>query len=122
MYVSRSLALAGLLASALLVGTYFHTGPALCGFDPGCARVLSSRYSSLLGAPLPALGVLAFGAVFAATLFPNHAVGRLLLPLSLAAGPSGLGLILLQVVELGDVCPFCLVAARVCVAFRVPCS
>jgi protein-disulfide isomerase/uncharacterized membrane protein len=110
MYFSRSLALAGLLASALLLGAYLQTGPALCGYDSGCARVLSSRYSSFLGAPLPVIGLVAFGVVFAAALFPNHPVGRLLMPLSLAAGACGLALILLQVLVLGDVCPFCLVA------------
>lgn len=87
----------------------------MCGFESGCGRVLSSQFGRPLGVPLPLFGVLGFAVLFAGSFFP----GRWLRPLALAAGAVGLGLILLQVLIVHEVCPYCLTADLSAVAVAI---
>jgi uncharacterized membrane protein len=104
--VVRLLALAALAVSGALLGNHFWPNPLLCGFESDCEEVLTSRFSSIVGVPLPLLGVVAFGTLFGASLFPSR---HLLRPLALAGGAAGLVLLLIQVVILGRLCRLCLI-------------
>jgi uncharacterized membrane protein/predicted DsbA family dithiol-disulfide isomerase len=102
----RALTLAALAASAALL---VDGGNHLCPFESDCDLVRGSWLGRPLGVPLPALGALAFGGVFALSLAPRSKAGRLLLPLALGVGLGGLGLIVAQGLVLGRLCPACLV-------------
>jgi uncharacterized membrane protein/protein-disulfide isomerase len=108
--IIRLLALLGLAVSMTLLMDHLRPNPRLCGFEWDCEEVLTSRFGSLLGVPLPVIGVVAFAVLLAVSLFPAGRSGRLLRPLALAAGVTGIGLILLQVAVLHRVCRFCLIA------------
>jgi uncharacterized membrane protein len=108
--VIRVLALVALAASGASLADVTLTEPEFCGLESGCGAVTSSVYARPLGVPLPAVGLAGFAVVFGLTLFP---AGRTLLVLRIAAavaGLVGLGLIVVQVAALHQVCPLCLVA------------
>jgi uncharacterized membrane protein/predicted DsbA family dithiol-disulfide isomerase len=101
-------ALTGLAASTALLVDSLHSSPVYCSYEMGCAEVLASPYARPLGVPLPVVGVLAFAVLFGLSLFPPRR-GWLFPVLALAAGAAGLGLILVQVLVLEQVCPLCLI-------------
>jgi uncharacterized membrane protein/2-hydroxychromene-2-carboxylate isomerase len=107
-HVTRLLTLVALAASAALLVDYLVPNPRFCGFHADCEQVLSSPFGRALGVPLPLVGVLTFAALFGLSLFPASGAGRLLRPLALGAGAGGLVLILLQVLVLRHVCPYCM--------------
>ncbi len=117
--VIRLLALAALALSAALLVNHFHPNPRLCGFESDCEDVLSSRFGTVLGVPLPLFGVVGFAVLFGLSLFPTSRGGRLLRPLAVAAGAGGLALILVQVFALQRLCRFCLVIDVAAVAIAV---
>lgn len=106
--VVRCTALAALVVCTALLMGYLWPESRLCGFDSDCDEVLSSRFSKLLGIPLPAYGIVCFAAIFACSLSPHRRWGQVLRYLALAASLGGLALVLLQVFVLHRVCPFCL--------------
>ena len=112
----RGVALVALAASVLLLIEWSLAGPRLCGFASDCDRVTRSRFGSPLGIPLPALGVLAFGAVFGLSLAPGTRAGRLLRPLSIATALAGVFLIGVQIFVLRHLCPYCLLVDVLAVA------
>lgn len=62
------IAIIGLLVSGYLLYTYVGGGPISCGEEGGCDVIRSSIYSTILGLPTPAHGVifyslLAYGAI-----------------------------------------------------------
>ena len=67
-HVVRLLALAALAVSAALLVNHFRPNPRLCGYESDCDDVLSSRFSSVLGVPLPLVGLVTFGAIFGLSL------------------------------------------------------
>jgi uncharacterized membrane protein len=118
-HVIRCLALAALAVSAALLVNHVSPNPALCGYESDCDEVLFSPYGSLLGVPLPLVGVAAFGILFGASLFPAGRGGRLVRPLALAAGVAGLALIFVQLVALRRLCRFCLLVDLAAIAMAV---
>jgi uncharacterized membrane protein len=90
-----------ILANDLFAGAF-------CAFDSGCETVTSSAYSRVLGVPWSAVGVLGFALVLGLALFPQRRCFALVPPLALAAGVTGVLLILLQFLVLGQTCNLCL--------------
>jgi uncharacterized membrane protein/thiol-disulfide isomerase/thioredoxin len=103
--------LAAIAASAALVVDYRNAGdPAFCGVGSGCFAVRISPYSSLLGIPLPNIGLAAFAALLAASLLaraPAH--HKAVAALAVAGGLGGTALLVIQAVVIGAVCPWCTV-------------
>jgi uncharacterized membrane protein/protein-disulfide isomerase len=118
-HLTRLLALTALVVSTALLWNGLRLNPRFCPFGGGCEEVLSSAYGRPLGVPLPLVGVLTFGSLFAASLLPGRRVGRALGLLAPAAGAGGLVLILLQVFVLRRVCPFCLIVDACAVTLAV---
>jgi uncharacterized membrane protein/predicted DsbA family dithiol-disulfide isomerase len=115
----RALALVALSVSVALLVNHFRPNARLCSFESGCEEVLTSRFASVLGVPLPVVGVVTFAALLGVSLFPASRAGRLLLPLTVAAGAGGLALLVIQVVVLRSVCPYCAVVDGSAVAVAV---
>ena len=118
-HVIRLLALVALAVSAALLVNHFRPNPRLCGYESDCDDVLSSRFSSVLGVPLPLVGLVTFGAIFGLSLSTGRRAVRLLGPLTVAAGVGGLALLLLQVFVLYRLCRFCAVVDGSAVALAV---
>jgi uncharacterized membrane protein/protein-disulfide isomerase len=100
--------LLALAATAFLLADYVQPSAGLCSFQFDCGAVIFSNYGSLLGIPLPVIGLVGLGTIFGLSLFPTHAVGRWLRLLALLAGLAGGALIYLQVNILNQICPYCL--------------
>src|SRR5208283_5072850 len=81
----------------------------LCGFQSGCGEVLSSDYAQVFGVPLALWGTIAFGVLFVLSLLPRIWIGRVFRILAVLAGLGGMGLLLLQILVIHRLCPFCLV-------------
>ncbi len=101
-----------------ILGEYLFAGT-FCSFRSGCGNVLTSEYARPLGIPLPAFGLVGFGLLFVLALFPGREAFRLVGPLAVAAGFSGLGLILLQVLKLKETCTLCLLVDGSAIALAV---
>jgi uncharacterized membrane protein/predicted DsbA family dithiol-disulfide isomerase len=101
-----------------ILGEYLFAGT-FCSFRSGCGNVLTSDYARPLGLPLPAFGLVGFGLLFVLALFPGREAFRLVGPLAVAAGFSGLGLILLQVLKLKETCTLCLLVDGSAIALAV---
>ncbi|MFO0636015.1 MAG: vitamin K epoxide reductase family protein [Nannocystaceae bacterium] len=104
------LALLGLLTSGALqvlhVRTYlFPTADSVChvGETFDCNAVTLSRFSVVLGVPLPALGALGF---YGLMLLAGRSA-RLLLPLSAIAAAASLALLAEELLHVGAICMFC---------------
>jgi uncharacterized membrane protein len=106
----RVFALVALAASGASLADSAFAEAAYCGFESGCGAVTASEYARPLGVPLPAVGLIGFGVVFGLTLFPADRAIGLLRVLAAVAGAVGLGLIVVQLAVLHQVCPLCLVA------------
>jgi uncharacterized membrane protein/protein-disulfide isomerase len=118
-YVVCLLALVALAVSAALSVNHFRPNPRFCGYESDCDEVLSSRFGSILGVPLPLVGVAGFGAILGASLLPGDRAVRLRRWLSLAAGAGGLVLLLLQVFVLHRLCRFCAVVDGAAIVLAV---
>jgi uncharacterized membrane protein len=105
--ILRLLAVFALGICGVILADSLFTG-AFCGFDSGCATVTSSAYGRPLGVPLPAVGLAGFGLVLALALAPQRRSFALVAPLALLAGLTGVVLILLQLLVLGQTCMLCL--------------
>jgi uncharacterized membrane protein len=104
----RLVSLVALTGSAALLVDELRPRPLFCPFRDGCAAVTSSPYGKPLGIPLPALGLAAFGTLFALSLFQASKPGVLLTPLAVAVGLIGLSLIGVQIFVLEQTCQLCL--------------
>ena len=114
--------LVALATSAMLLADYLLLDPAFCVADTGCARVRESGYSHLAGIPLPALGALAFFALFFATF---HRARRVVAAMLVLTGIAGLLLLALQAVVVGAFCALCVVVDVACIlaaALAIPWS
>ena len=68
------LALAGLGVSAYLMWGYTVPGATLsCGASSGCEAVKNSEYSSILGIPMPAIGLWTYSFLFLLLIGQSHA-------------------------------------------------
>ncbi|MEM7155526.1 MAG: vitamin K epoxide reductase family protein [Myxococcota bacterium] len=95
--------------SALLLHEYLVPGAGACGPEGGCATVRDSAYASLLGIPLPALGLAFFSLFGASVLVPALRARRLPAWLGGIGSLGALGLLAIQALVLGAWCPFCVV-------------
>ena len=90
----------------LLTRTLGDAAIAGCGGGP-CDEVLASRWSSLLGLPIPALGVLVY-ALLLLSFFQRVEILRL--PLLGAIAGAAIWFIAVQAFILGKFCPWCMAA------------
>ncbi len=103
------LALVGLGTSALMLYLYLAPAAGSCGPGGGCDAVRSSRYSEIMGIPLPYLGLAYFGGLAAALMVPALRKRWLLTALGIGGVATGLTLLTLQGAVLGAWCPYCVV-------------
>src|SRR6516162_8031561 len=68
-----------------------------CAYVSDCQQVLTSSYSRVLGIPLPAFGVAAFGALIGLSLCTPVWARRLFRMLAAASGMTGLVLMVIQI-------------------------
>lgn len=104
-----TIAAVGAGTSALLLHEYLVPGAGACGPDGGCATVRNSAYASLLGIPLPALGLAFFSLFGASLLVPALRQRRLPAWLGGIGSLGALGLLAIQGLVIGAWCPFCVV-------------
>jgi len=124
--VLGALAVAGLLISAYLTWTHFMgVAPVCISGSGGCETVQSSRYATIFGVPVAALGVVAYaGLLFSATLKGEGGIYLGLL-ISLVGTLFSAYLTYLEVFMIHALCQWCLasaalmVAALLCAAFGV---
>lgn len=107
--VVLTLATVGLGTSALLLHLYLSPDAASCGPGGGCDEVRTSAWSSVLGIPLPWLGLAYFGVLTAAVVVPALRRRWLLVALGLGGLASGATLLALQAAVIGAFCPYCVV-------------
>jgi uncharacterized membrane protein len=101
------IALAGLCINGfLLTRTMGDAAVAGCGGGP-CDEVLSSRWSSLLGVPLPAIGILVYALLFMSFF---RRLEWLRLPLFGGIAGAAVWFIFVQAVILRKFCPWCMAA------------
>ncbi|WP_171472454.1 vitamin K epoxide reductase family protein [Frigoriglobus tundricola] len=115
----RVVLLVSILGSAAsLADDSFDTAP-FCGFESACDAVTGTEYGRPLGLPLAAVGLAAFGVLFALALFPTARSFVLVGPLAVLGGVCGLGLIGIQSFVLERFCPLCLLVDGCAVAGAV---
>ena len=114
MTLARFLTLVGLLASG--VTGLIHQGggrfPKMCArlTPTRCESVILSPYGSVLGIPLPLIGLAAFAIVLGLLLFPKSRGAVLLIPLVVAVATGGLVLLAIQFWVIGNYCVVCVAA------------
>lgn len=122
--------LAGLLAGvALAVSAYLSfqsvTGQAVagCGADDGCGAVLASPWSTIAGLPVSLLGAATYLAVLAALGLRLKAESKPADFLLLASAPAMLiaaaWFTYIQLVEIQEICPYCMVDHGIGVALSI---
>jgi predicted DsbA family dithiol-disulfide isomerase/uncharacterized membrane protein len=102
-------ALAGLVASAMLVVDYVRPAPVFCVEGGGCDALRHTAIAMPLGIPLPLFGVAGFVAIGAASLVRGERARIVQLALATVAGLVGLTLLVVQL-RLGKLCAYCCVA------------
>jgi uncharacterized membrane protein len=107
--VSLVLALAGIVASSMLVVDYLRPAPVFCSEGGGCEALKHTPFAMPLGIPLPLLGLAGFAALGAWALVPGKRARVVQLVLAVGAGAVGLSLLVMQVLY-GHFCPYCCVA------------
>ena len=110
--IYRICALSAILFSALLYAHYLSpVDSGFCAAGGGCEAVRASGFGDFGSrfVNIPLIGVLAFGSLFAGSLFPkNSAVRRHLHWPSALGGVSALGLIIVQALVIKAYCWMCL--------------
>jgi len=114
MTLARFLTLVGLLASGV-TGLIHQAGNAslkMCRplTPTNCETVIVSQYGSILGVPLPVLGLAGFATVLGLLLYPNSRVAILLTPLTAVAATAGSVLLAIQFHVIGTHCIVCVAA------------
>jgi uncharacterized membrane protein len=114
MNMARFLTLVGLLASGV-TGLIHQAGNAslkMCARlgSTSCEAVIVSRYGSVLGVPLPLIGLAGFATVLGLLLYPKSRAAVLLTPLGAAGATAGLVLLTIQWYVIGYHCIVCVVA------------
>ena len=106
--VLRVAVLVALAASAALLSDYLGDAPSFCSAASGCGAVRASPYSHISWGegsfvPLPALGVLGFAALYAASLLSR----RLTVALAVVGGVAAAWLLAVQAFVLQQFCWLC---------------
>ncbi|MEJ7734132.1 MAG: vitamin K epoxide reductase family protein [Polyangiaceae bacterium] len=113
--VLRLALVAAILASASLVVDYQNPGdPTFCGPGSGCAVVrnapVTAQITERLNIPLPQLGLVAYVALFVASLVARSLAYRITVAALAGIGAlAAMALLYLQRVEIGAWCPWCVV-------------
>jgi uncharacterized membrane protein len=115
LWIARGLALAGFLDAMYLTLRHYAGSALACGPGGGCDIVTSSRFATIGGVPIAAIGLAYYVVVNLLAWTPAAAWGRgtaaLLVGLTAAAtGVSG-ALVYLQAAVIDAWCRFCLVSA-----------
>jgi protein-disulfide isomerase len=105
--VLRLAVLVALGVSTALLWDYFRPMPAFCDVGASCDRVRASRFSSLLGVPVPMLGALGFTLIFGLSLGSSSSARRATQVLAIVAGTVGFALLGVQAVLLQMFCRLC---------------
>jgi len=100
--------LVALVGSSALVVDYLSPVPSFCGAGSGCGVVRESPLAHLgsLGVPLPAVGLMAFTALYTLSLLPGER-RRLAAYAAVLGGLVGAALLLVQGVGIGVFCSLC---------------
>jgi len=106
----RLLTLVGLGVSSALVADYVFEVGTFCSANDPCAEVAASPYGEVLGVPLAVVGIVGFALVLAVSLVPTRWAAAATRALAVVAGLAGLGLLVIQVAVLRQLCPYCVVA------------
>lgn len=101
--------LAGLAASAALCVDYLRPVPVFCAEGSSCDAIKHTPFSSLLGVPLPVIGLAGFLALGAVVLSPGRTARKLQVGLAAGAALAGALLLVLQLL-MGELCPYCVTA------------
>jgi len=119
LWLCRLSALIATVLAAYLGWHVYQSGPiAGCGAESSfsCDEVLNSRWSRWFGLPVGLLAVPVYASIFAASWFLGskspESVRRLgwmlIIPLSVAAGFAAVWFTILQIVDVKQICPYCL--------------
>jgi uncharacterized membrane protein/predicted DsbA family dithiol-disulfide isomerase len=106
--LTRLAALIALGTSAALLTNQFLPNPSFCGYHSGCERV-QSALGPVPGVALSSAGIVAFSGILAFSLFATRRAALLEASLCVGVGVTGLCLLLVQLLVLGQVCPYCVV-------------
>jgi uncharacterized membrane protein/predicted DsbA family dithiol-disulfide isomerase len=102
-------ALAGIVASAMLVVDYVRPAPVFCSESSGCEALKHTSIASLVGVPLPLVGLVGFVVLGVCSLLPGPRAR--LVQVVLSAGAALIGVLLLwKQIQLEHFCPYCCVA------------
>jgi predicted DsbA family dithiol-disulfide isomerase/uncharacterized membrane protein len=104
----RAAVLVALLGSSALVVDYLSPAPSFCGAGSGCSVVRADELSHLggLGVPLPAVGLMAFTALYTLSLLPGDR-RRLAGSVAILAGILGAALLYVQAFRIRVFCSLC---------------
>lgn len=117
LWTARILAVAGFLDAAWLTASHLSGQTLTCGPGGGCELVLTSRYATVAGVPLAAVGVAYYVVATLIAWTPRDAWTRRLARVFLALETGALlfsgGLFWLQWARIHAWCRFCLFSAAV---------
>ena len=108
------IAAAGLANATYLTASHLSGETVTCLASSRCSEVLSSKYASIGGIPLAALGAIAYFTAFAAATLAafGHESARRILTLTIGAMfLATLGLLYLQAFVIKAFCDYCLLSA-----------
>lgn len=117
--VLRTLVLVVLAASAALLYDYTQPLPAFCEAGAGCEAVRASSFAYILGIPQPAIGLLAYVVVFAATLTRHETRCKYLPPMAIIGGVLGIAFLIIQGGIIKQFCALCVVVDSCSIAVAV---
>ena len=117
LWSARALALAGFLDAAYLTASHYAGSALACGPGGGCDIVTASRFATVAGVPIAAVGLGYYVLVNLLVWTPAGGIGRgtaaLLLAITgVAAAVSGV-LVYLQAAVIEAWCRFCLLSAAI---------
>jgi uncharacterized membrane protein len=102
---------AAVFASAVLLVEYQNAGdPAFCGVGSGCMAVRLSAYSQVAGLPLPLIGLLAYGGLFALALYAREKEQhQFVAAVAVAGAAAACVLVAVQAFQIRAFCVWCVV-------------
>jgi predicted DsbA family dithiol-disulfide isomerase/uncharacterized membrane protein len=112
----RICALIALAASAALFVDYTAPSPAYCSPGAGCSVVRASGFGYVLGVPVPLIGLLGFGGMYAVSLASSRLRDRFLAPMAYAGAVAAVVFIALQAVIIHAFCVYCVVVDTTAIA------
>jgi uncharacterized membrane protein len=114
------IAVAGLLISVYLTWSHLSgAAPACVGGSGGCETVQTSRYSEMLGVPVAALGLFAYGIMLVCTFLRGERAAILGVFVALVAVLFSAYLTYLELFVLRAICQWCVASAGLVVAYLV---